>query len=250
MNVLVPQDFGFDVVQIQLPVRPRYGQQFGAAGKKLGSATFIRLAVGVFVANHRVKRTAEVRQGERVGGSAVEDQEHLAISLENLADLSNEAPSPFIVTVRNFGLGICFRESGPGGWTDGRGVVARKFEAFVRRRHRAFPLRDFELWSNRGPPAHVLHRKSPGEKCRLSPRSARLILYPTPPNLYVQPRSRKNKNRIGIGTPRSHSRIYPDAASCSIRSFNLIPLLTLPSVNNNFVGDSQIECLRGQIFLA
>ena len=43
------------------------------------------------------------------------------------------------------------------------------------------------------------------------------------PNLYVQPRSRKNKSKIGIGIPRSHSKIYPAAPICSNRSFSLIP---------------------------
>ena len=135
----MPHDFGVDIAQVQLPVRSRRRQEFGAPGKKLGSAAFIGLAVGEFVANDRMERAAKMRQGERVGGGAVENQEHFAISLENLADLSNQAPGPSIVAVGNFRFRVCFGQCGPGGWADGRGVVARKFEALFRRSHRAFP---------------------------------------------------------------------------------------------------------------
>src|SRR3989449_8314216 len=35
-------------------------------------------------------------------------------------------------------------------------------------------------------------------------------------NLYVQPRSRKIRNKIGIGIPRSQSKMYPVAPACLI----------------------------------
>src|SRR6266576_5319116 len=35
-------------------------------------------------------------------------------------------------------------------------------------------------------------------------------------NLYVQPRSRKIRSRIGIGIPRSQSKMYPVASACLI----------------------------------
>ena len=44
-----------------------------------------------------------------------------------------------------------------------------------------------------------------------------LRLYP-----YVQPRSRKMSNKIGIGIPRSHRRMYPAAPACLIRLVNRI----------------------------
>src|SRR4029450_2021117 len=35
-------------------------------------------------------------------------------------------------------------------------------------------------------------------------------------NLYVQPRSRKIRSKIGIGMPRSQSKMYPVAPACLI----------------------------------
>jgi hypothetical protein len=35
-------------------------------------------------------------------------------------------------------------------------------------------------------------------------------------NLYVQPRSRKIRSKIGIGIPRSQSKMYPVAPACLI----------------------------------
>jgi hypothetical protein len=35
-------------------------------------------------------------------------------------------------------------------------------------------------------------------------------------NPYVQPRSKKMSNKIGIGIPRSHRRMYPVAPACLI----------------------------------
>ena len=35
-------------------------------------------------------------------------------------------------------------------------------------------------------------------------------------NLYVQPRSRKMRSKIGIGIPRSQSKMYPVAPACLI----------------------------------
>src|SRR5436309_4723424 len=37
-----------------------------------------------------------------------------------------------------------------------------------------------------------------------------------PQNLYVQPRSRKIKSKIGMGIPRSQSKMYPVAPACLI----------------------------------
>jgi hypothetical protein len=88
-------------------------------------------------------------------------------------------------------------------------------------------LRDFRAWSNFVPAIEPQKKKSPGQKRRLSPRLRQADPFSASPNLYVQPRSRKNKNRMGIGIPRSHSKIYPVAPVCSIRllSFVTIPFL-------------------------
>jgi hypothetical protein len=50
-------------------------------------------------------------------------------------------------------------------------------------------------------------------------------------SLYVQPRRRKMINKIGIGIPRSQSKIYPAAPEC------LIPLINCPSgIDNELPG--------------
>ena len=49
-------------------------------------------------------------------------------------------------------------------------------------------------------------------------------------NLYVQPRSRKIRSKIGIGIPRSQSKMYPVAPACLILFVNRIskyPFVTL-----------------------
>jgi hypothetical protein len=165
--------------------------------------------MGVFVANDRVERAAKVRQGERIGGGPVKDQEHFAISLENLADLSNQAPAPSIVSVRNFRLGIRLRERGPGRGTDGGRVVARKIEAFFRRGHSAFPY----ATSSQGAIADRLparrQRKSPGEKVRLSPGSARLILYPASLTSMCNRAAEKTKARSESEPPEATAECTP-----------------------------------------
>lgn len=62
------------------------------------------------------------------------------------------------------------------------------------------------------------------------------------PNLYVQPRSRKNKNRIGIGIPKSHSKTYPVAPICSNRSLSLMPSSPF-SLSYYFVTTTAAECV-------
>src|SRR5436189_2862203 len=48
-----------------------------------------------------------------------------------------------------------------------------------------------------------------------------------PQNLYVQPRSRKIRSKIGIGIPRSQSKMYPVAPACLILCIKCIFVLSL-----------------------
>src|SRR5437868_11002205 len=63
------------------------------------------------------------------------------------------------------------------------------------------------------------------------------------PNLYVQPRSRKNKSRTGIGIPRSHSKIYPAAPVSLICSFSFMPIV-LPHLL--FVRETADGCVENK----
>lgn len=46
-------------------------------------------------------------------------------------------------------------------------------------------------------------------RCRRAVLETRILVHP-PKSAHVQPRTRKRRNRIGIGTPRSHRRIHPN----------------------------------------
>ena len=109
----MPGQCGGDIAQIQFPVFARRRDQLGASGEKFRRATFIGLAVGPLVANYAVIRAAQMREGERVGGSAVENEEDFAVLLENFADPRDNAPGPSVVTVGNFRVSIRFRERVP-----------------------------------------------------------------------------------------------------------------------------------------
>src|SRR5205807_4740785 len=61
--------------------------------------------------------------------------------------------------------------------------------------------------------------------------------------LYVQPRSRKNKSKTGIGIPRSHSKIYPAAPVSLIRSFSFMPIV-LPHLL--FVRETADGCVENK----
>src|SRR3954471_19036077 len=162
----------------------------------------------VLVTDDGVEGTAKLREGECVGGCSVKDQEHLAIGLKDFADPCDEPTGPLVVAVGNIRLAVRLRERSPRRRTDRRGVIARKFEPLFRSRHRASLLAEFGF---PGKPARsgafFLEKGCLAGSAALPPAPARLILHFASPTLYVQPRSRKNKNRIGIGTPNNHSKI-------------------------------------------
>jgi hypothetical protein len=64
----------------------------------------------------------------------------------------------------------------------------------------------------------------------------------------VQPRSRKNRNKIGIGTPSSQSKMYPVAATSLIRSRRLIFFLS-PLLIYQFEKSPRSACAQEKIGL-
>jgi hypothetical protein len=60
-------------------------------------------------------------------------------------------------------------------------------------------------------------------------------------NLYVQPRNRKIRSKIGIGIPRSQSKMYPVAPACLI----LFAKRIADTVN---VTDSKLFVVTGNCF--
>ena len=125
-------------VEVELPVLPADAQQLGAAGKKLRRAAFVRLDVCAFMAKDAVKGPAKMSQRERVGRRAVEDQEGLAVRLENFAHLVADAPGPLILAVGGGGVVICLGQGGPGFRANRGGIIARELMALARR-HREHP---------------------------------------------------------------------------------------------------------------
>jgi hypothetical protein len=67
----------------------------------------------------------------------------------------------------------------------------------------------------------------------------------------VQPRSKKNRSKIGIGTPSSQSKMYPVAATSLIRSRSLIFFLS-PLLIYQFEKSPRSACASKQngLFIA
>ena len=96
MQIALLQDRRFDRREVELAIRAARREQLRAAGEELRRAAFIRLDMRMLVADDAVKRPAELREREAVRGRAVEDEEHLAIRLENLAHQIAHALRPLI----------------------------------------------------------------------------------------------------------------------------------------------------------
>src|SRR5262249_62309755 len=69
--------------------------------------------MGAFMTNDAVKRLTKLRQGERVGGSAIENDKTLAICFENLADASAQLRRVFVFAVRSCRVTVYFFQSLP-----------------------------------------------------------------------------------------------------------------------------------------
>jgi hypothetical protein len=86
--------------------------------------------------------------------------------------------------------------------------LGREFErsaAFAKATPKAFARRggQAERAASQGDQSLAAETRTP---------AASAALYPTPN--YVQPRNKKIKNKIGIGIPRSQSKMYPVAPAC------------------------------------
>ena len=60
----------------------------------------------------------------------------------------------------------------------------------------------------------------------------------------MQPRSRKNKSRIGIGTPSNHSKMYPDAPASLICPFSFMSCPFLPAIISEEAGPMSVSALE------
>ena len=133
MHVAVTRDHFRGRGEIDLAIGAADPEQLRAAGKKLRRAAFIRLDVRTLVTKNAVKRPAKLREGERVGPGAVEDEKGFALSLENLIDLIANPSRPAILAIRSSGFLVGLDQGGPGLRTNGGGIVAGEFVAVAGR---------------------------------------------------------------------------------------------------------------------
>src|SRR5213075_1948713 len=95
----------------------------------------------MLMANDAVVRSAKLRQRQRICRRSVEDQKHITIGLENLADTLDEAPRPFVFAIGCGFFRVRFSESIPGLRANRRGVIALEFVSVRPTGHREFPSR-------------------------------------------------------------------------------------------------------------
>jgi hypothetical protein len=98
----------------------------GAAGEKLGRAAFVHLKMCGLVAENPLIAAAQGGECERIGGGAVEDEKHLALSLEHGLHLRAGLGGPGVVAVTGGAAGIGGGEGGEGFRAQAGGVVAGK----------------------------------------------------------------------------------------------------------------------------
>ena len=82
-----------------LPCSPGDGEDLGAVGEELGRAALVGLDVGGLVAEDGVVALAQRGERQRVGRGAVEDEEDLAVGLEELAQQVGGPGGPGVVAV-------------------------------------------------------------------------------------------------------------------------------------------------------
>src|SRR6185503_6016700 len=100
----------------------------------LRGAAFVHLDVREFMAEDAVITLAHRGQGEGVGGGAVKDKEHLAMSLENIPDQIGGLLSPTVLTVTGRMVLVRLGQGRPRFRTDPGVVVAGKMAARRQRR--------------------------------------------------------------------------------------------------------------------
>ncbi len=99
VNVRAARHQRFHRIGRELAVGARRGQQLGAVGEKLRAATLVGLDMRQFMADHRMVGLAQRGQRQRVRRGAVEDEEHFAIGLEQVADPVADFLRPRIVAI-------------------------------------------------------------------------------------------------------------------------------------------------------
>ena len=90
VNILPPGNQLLDRGRHQFAVARLGDQHLRPAGKELRPAALIGFQVGHIRANHAMVRLAARGDGQRIGGRAVEHEEHLALALEDLAQLGQQ----------------------------------------------------------------------------------------------------------------------------------------------------------------
>ena len=88
-----------DRIRRQLRQRRVGGDDLGAAGEQRRRAGLVLLDVAQRVRDHGVIGPADLRQRQGVGRRAVEDEEHVAVRLEQLADTRARLLRPGVVAV-------------------------------------------------------------------------------------------------------------------------------------------------------
>ncbi|MCY1179916.1 hypothetical protein D9M73_203350 [compost metagenome] len=114
MDVLALEGDFADRIRRQLAVFGAGDQQLGAVGEEFRCAAFVGFDVGGFRADHAVVTLAQRRQGQRVGGGAVEGEEHFAVGFEQFAKVLRGARGPLVITVGAVVTLIGFFHRGPG----------------------------------------------------------------------------------------------------------------------------------------
>ncbi len=118
-----------DRLRGQLAVFTARGEQLGAVGEEFRRAAFVGLDVGRLGADDAVVALAQRRQGQGVGGGAVEGEEHLAVGFEQLAEMVGGAGRPLVVAVGALVALVSLFHGGPGFRADAGIVVAGKLLA-------------------------------------------------------------------------------------------------------------------------
>ena len=84
------------------PSAPGSSRTLRAVGEELRRAALGGLDVRLLVAEDAVVRLAERGQRKRIGRRAVEDEEHLAVGLEHVADQVGRLGRPGVVAIADF----------------------------------------------------------------------------------------------------------------------------------------------------
>ena len=99
VNIVPLVDRVVNGLRIDLPVRAGQQEDLRAVGEELRRAALGGFDVRVFVAQDAVIRLAERGEREGIGRRAVEDEEHLAVGLEHIADQVGRLGRPGVVAI-------------------------------------------------------------------------------------------------------------------------------------------------------